>query len=81
VRQRVAATQFMADGREISATITCALAQVETDNTADGLLGLLVEALDEAKRYGGNRTFLHDGKSPTPVVPPDFHLAPQICAI
>ena len=29
-------------------------------------------AIQEAKRYGQNRTFLHDGKYPTPVLPPDF---------
>jgi hypothetical protein len=30
--------------------------------------------LREAKRYGRNRTFLHEGKYPTPVVPPNFAL-------
>jgi hypothetical protein len=30
--------------------------------------------LHEAKRYGRNRTFVFEGKYPTPVVPPSFSL-------
>ncbi len=33
-------------------------------------------ALREAKRYGHNRTFLHEGKYPTPVVPPEIPIEP-----
>jgi diguanylate cyclase (GGDEF)-like protein len=81
VRQRVAATQFVADGKQIQATVTCALAQVAASHTATNLLEFLEETLEEAKRYGGNRTFMHDGTSPTPVVPPELNIAPQTCAI
>ena len=41
----------------------------------------LGETLAEAKRYGGNRTFMHDGMSPTPVVPLELGLGVQQCAI
>jgi diguanylate cyclase (GGDEF)-like protein len=81
VRQRVAATQYVADGQELQATVTCALAQVAAGHTADNLLQFLEETLEEAKRYGGNRTFMHDGTAPTPVVPPELNIAPQTCAI
>ena len=37
--------------------------------------------LREAKRYGDNRTFVHEGKFPTPVVPPDFKLESAHIAI
>jgi PleD family two-component response regulator len=81
LRQRVAATQFIADGQPLEATVTCALAQVSADHTATNLLEFLEETLQEAKRYGGNRTFMHDGTSPTPVVPPELNVSPQTCAI
>jgi diguanylate cyclase (GGDEF)-like protein len=80
-RQRVEATQFVFDGQQIQATVTCALAQVSASHTATNLLEFLEETLEEAKRYGGNRTFMHDGTSPTPVVPPELNIAPQTCAI
>ena len=37
--------------------------------------------LREAKRYGRNRTFAHDGKSPTPVLPPNFTLPERKVAL
>jgi GGDEF domain-containing protein len=81
VRQRVAATQFVADGQPLQATVTCALTQVAASHTATNLLEFLEETLEEAKRFGGNRTFMHDGTSPTPVVPPELNVAAQTCAI
>jgi hypothetical protein len=45
------------------------------------VFGFLQEAIDEAKRYGGNRTFMHDGKSPSPVVPAELPVTPQQLAI
>jgi diguanylate cyclase (GGDEF)-like protein len=81
LRQRVATTSFIADGRTLQTTVTCALAEVTQERSRDELLEFLHEALGEAKRYGGNRTFMHDGKSPTPVVPPELEVAPQQVAI
>lgn len=81
MRQRIATTSFIADGRTVQTTVTCALAEVSQDRSRDQLLEFLKEALSEAKRYGGNRTFMHDGKSPTPVVPPELEVAPQQVAI
>ncbi|MEX0643173.1 MAG: hypothetical protein WD468_10760, partial [Pirellulales bacterium] len=49
--------------------------------SADNLIEFLEETLEEAKRYGGNRTFMHDGTSPTPVVPPELNIAAQTCTI
>lgn len=81
LRQRVATTEFVADGRSFQTTVTCALVAVSIDQTGPRLFGFLQEALDEAKRYGGNRTFMHDGKSPTPVVPAEIPVTPQQLAI
>ena len=81
MRQRIATTSFMADGRTVQTTVTCALAEFSAERSGPRLMDFLREALSEAKRYGGNRTFMHDGNSPTPVVPPELELAPQQLAI
>jgi diguanylate cyclase (GGDEF)-like protein len=81
LRQRVATTEFVADGQSFQTTVTCALAEVSDQRTGPKLFEFLQEALDEAKRYGGNRTFMHDGKSPTPVVPAELTVAAQQLAI
>ena len=52
-----------------------------TSGADQKLFEFLQEALGEAKRYGGNRTFTHDGSSPTPVVPTELSVAPQQLAI
>jgi diguanylate cyclase (GGDEF)-like protein len=81
LRQRVANTEFVVDGHPIKTTVTCALAELSPDRSREQLLEFLQEALTEAKRYGGNRTFTHDGNSPSPVVPPELELEPQQLAI
>ena len=81
MRQRVATTEFVADGRTYQTTVTCALATASGEEVGPRLFEFLQEALDEAKRYGGNRTFMHDGKSPTPVVPAELPVAAQQLAI
>jgi GGDEF domain-containing protein len=81
MRQRVATTEFMADGKSYQTTVTCALAEATAEQCGPKLFDFLQEALCEAKRYGGNRTFTHDGSSPTPVVPAELSLAPQQLAI
>lgn len=81
MRQRVATTEFVADGRSYQTTVTCALAEASGGDVGPRVFEFLQEALDEAKRYGGNRTFMHDGKSPTPVVPAELPVAAQQLAI
>jgi GGDEF domain-containing protein len=81
VRQRVETTHYSADGQEISTTVTCALAQLARDHSLADLHEYLEETLDEANRYGGNRTFIHDGTSPAPVVASELNYAPRTCAI
>jgi GGDEF domain-containing protein len=81
IRQRVATTEFVADGHSYQTTVTCALAQASDEKLGPRIFQFLQEALDEAKRYGGNRTFMHDGKSPTPVVPAELSIAAERLAI
>jgi len=81
LRQRVASTEFVADGQPFQTTLTCALAEITPERSGPRLFEFLQEALGEAKRYGGNRTFMHDGNSPAPVVPSELTVAPQQLAI
>jgi GGDEF domain-containing protein len=81
LRQRVASTEFVADGEPFQTTVTCALAEVSRGATVPQIFEVLEEALGEAKRYGGNRTFMHDGNSPAPVVPSELTISPQQLAI
>jgi diguanylate cyclase (GGDEF)-like protein len=80
-RQRIEATEFLVDEKPVRATVSCALAQVSTDYSVDDLLSSLNETLAEAKRLGGNQTFLYDGMTPSPVVPPELNMSPKTCAI
>jgi len=81
LRQRVATTEFIVDGKSYQTTVTCALAEATSEQSGTKLFDFLQEALGEANRYGGNRTFTHDGSSPTPVVPAELSVAPQELAI
>ena len=62
------------DKLEIRVTICCAVVGAASEEAPEGLIERAEATLQEAKRYGCNRTFLHDGKYPTPVVPPNFSL-------
>ncbi len=75
-RQQVAATTFRSEGKEIKATVSCAVA--DSDRAADrsALMQQLDDALEEAGRYGTNRTFHHDGNAPAPVVPSTVEVEP-----
>jgi diguanylate cyclase (GGDEF)-like protein len=81
VRQRIEATEFVANDGCLHATLTCALAQLSSDYSATQLMDQLDDAMLRAKRLGGNRTYTFDGIAPSPVVPPELNLAPQKCAI
>jgi diguanylate cyclase (GGDEF)-like protein len=81
VRQRIEATEFMADDQALHGTLTCAMAELSSGDELSDLLESLQETLDLAKRKGGNRTYLYDGMTPAPVVPPELNLATQQFAI
>jgi diguanylate cyclase (GGDEF)-like protein len=81
LRQRIEATEFMIDQQPVAATVSCAMGLLSSDYAPADVVAALQKTLDEAKRKGGNRTFLYDGVSPSPVVPPELNLAPQTCAV
>lgn len=75
-RQTVDNAHFEHKDFDIRITVSCALTRAQIDDSPSSVLLRVDAALREAKRYGHNRTFVNDGKYPTPVVPPDFQLKP-----
>jgi diguanylate cyclase (GGDEF)-like protein len=77
LRQTVQQTSLRHAETEIPVTVSCAVVGAAAEDTPGTLAERADATLREARRYGCNRTFLHDGKYPTPVVPPVFSLAQQ----
>ena len=73
----IEATEFQAATRTARITLSCGLTESTAEDTSQSLLDRLESTVREAKRYGRNRTFVHEGKYPTPVVPPNLALQPQ----
>lgn len=73
-RQIVELTHFRYQDYDIRTTVSCALTEIDNEDEEAALFARLDAALQEAKRYGRNRTFLHEGNYPTPVIPPNFSL-------
>ena len=74
VRQTVETTHFRYKEEDIQLTLSGAVAETVPQDTTDVLIGRAETTLQEAKRYGRNRTFIYEGKYPAPVVPPNFSL-------
>lgn len=74
IRQTLELTHFVHNQNHIRLTVSCGITQSTPEDTPGSLFERVQAALFEAKRYGRNRAFLHDGKYPTPVIPPNFSL-------
>ena len=74
VRQVIALTKFHSRRGDVVVTVSCGVAEAVAADTSETLLQRVEAAVYEAKRYGRNRTFVHEGRFPTPVVPPNFSL-------
>lgn len=74
VRQVVETTHFERGDEEIQTTLSCGVIEVTSKDTSESLLERADLTVREAKRYGRNRSFLHDGKFPTAMVPPNLQL-------
>jgi diguanylate cyclase len=81
VRQIVGASQFKRGDEVLTLTVSCALTEALGDDTQETLTARAESTLQEAKRYGRNRTFLHEGKYAAPVVPPRFAIEPRILEV
>ncbi|MCA9246581.1 MAG: GGDEF domain-containing protein [Planctomycetales bacterium] len=71
LRQQVEAVHFRDGDDTVAITASCAVADWAKNEELTNLFTRLEAALHEAKRFGRNRTFTHNGHSPAPVVPPE----------
>ncbi len=74
IRQTIELTHFRAGEQEIRPTVSCAVTALRAEEQHRELFSRLEGALHEAKLSGRNRTFVHEGDYPTPVVPPNLAL-------
>lgn len=81
IRQTVEMTHFQHREDDVQITVSCAVTKTMSEDTSDTLYARAEATLQEAKRYGRNRTFLHEGRYPDPVVPPNFTLEAQTITI
>ena len=72
LRQTIENTAFRRGEQELHATVSCAVVEALSDDTRESLLERVECTLEEAQQYGRNRTFLHEGEYPTPVMPPEL---------
>ena len=75
-RQTIDNAHFNRNEIDIRITVSCALTRANNNDSPSSVMLRVESALREAKRYGQNRTFVHEGKYPTPVVPPDIPIEP-----
>jgi diguanylate cyclase (GGDEF)-like protein len=81
IRQSIEMAKTEYREAEIRYTVSCAVTEARPDDTSKTLFSRAEVTLMEAKRYGRNRTFLHEGKYPNPVVPPNFTLEQRTITI
>jgi diguanylate cyclase (GGDEF)-like protein len=77
IRQQVHRTHFQYSGEDVPLTVRCAVTEVRGDDNMEALMERIDTALEEAKRYGRNRTFTHEGKFPSPVMPLEIPMEPK----
>ena len=81
IRQTVEIARLQYREDEIRITLSCAVTEATSEDTSETLCGRAETALREAKRYGRNRTFIHEGEYPAPVVPPSFPLKEKVIPV
>jgi diguanylate cyclase (GGDEF)-like protein len=74
IRQTVEATSFEIDQERLEVTVSCAAAEIGSDETLAGFLQRLQNAIKEAKKAGRNQTALTKGKTIELVEPPTFRV-------
>ncbi|MGQ9913564.1 MAG: GGDEF domain-containing protein [Thermogutta sp.] len=78
IRQSVETATFEYRGQPTQLTLAAAVTELTSDDTSQTFLERLHEALAEAKRAGGNRTYSDFGRGPTPLVPANIPVREQI---
>lgn len=81
VRQTIEATQFLRGPEMLEVSVTCAVAERTAEDTPEALLARVEATLLDARRSGGNRTFLHAGMFSAPVSPPPVDAEISVCTL
>ncbi len=68
VRQAAEAARFTSENKELKATISIGLSEVNNTDTLESLIKRADDALYAAKKGGRNRAYLHDGQETRPVL-------------
>ena len=74
MRQIIETVKLEYGENDLEITVSCGVVAAGPDDTQATFFARAIESVQEAKRYGRNRTFVHEGEYPTPVVPPNFTL-------
>lgn len=74
IRQTIAATTFGLGEDEVDLSVSCAVTEIQKDDTPDKLYKRLRQALRAAKASGGNCTTLDEGHGAVTVEPPQYQV-------
>lgn len=74
IRQLIEVSRIRHKEEEIQVTVSCGVAERAVDDLPESLISRATATLQEAKRYGRNRTFVFDNGYPVPVVHPSLSL-------
>ncbi len=74
IRQAIERAHFRCHEFDLRATLSAGITPASPQDTMESLWQRAESALAEARRYGRNRVFVHEGRYPTPVVPPNLDL-------
>ena len=81
LRQTIAKTRFRHGQEDVRITVSCAVTGSGPGDTYAALYERAESALGDAKRYGRNRTFVHEGKYPSPLLPVSLDIEERVMAI
>lgn len=74
IRQTIERAHFRCHEFDLRITLSAGIVPASPQDTLESLWQRAESALAEARRYGRNRVFVHEGRYPTPVVPPNLDL-------
>ncbi len=74
MRQTIETVRLEHKELDLKITVSCGVVAATSDDTQETLYARAIGSIQEAKRYGRNRSCIHEGERPIPVVPPNFDL-------
>lgn len=74
IRQAIERSHFRCHEFDLRVTLSAGITPATPEDNLQSFWQRAESALAEARRYGRNRVFVHEGRYPTPVVPPNLDL-------